>query len=181
MTHSKIQQHHCTWQEYLKLQGFSNSYFNGYIPKTNKMLLGSEVDAILTENKTSDDRIANEIANTISKRWGTILSRLQAQTCYTGIIEAHGMKLPVKGRLDYDLPKVLILDLKVTSATNIRALIDHMDYHTPIWNYARLSQSPQAYILPYSTVKKKCLDLYPIDVSGHSHVWENRVLEYGSL
>ncbi len=150
---------------------------------TDKIMLGTLVDAILTESRV--DMLhplfphARKVASYIKANFGSLLPHLAKQVSYTGEMHYQGFVLPVKGRLDFELPKRMVIDLKVTSEANIRALIDYMGYADQQFGYYSLAQAPESYILAYSTKTKKA-EVIKLEVTKFNSFWAEKILRFGS-
>ena len=182
------------FDEYLRLPGVSHSFVkyqqNGVVPYkevTDKMKLGSLVDAILTEPSKVDQndpqyRAAYRIAAHITQEYGDMIRFLLPQQSYSGVMAMNNMELEVCGRLDWLLPGHAVIDLKVTGAKDdkqFRTLIEYMGYQNQLFNYAGLAGVNRAYILPYSTVAKRCLSIVNVPVGGRNEFWEKAILMHG--
>lgn len=194
ITYTNIKRYdNLSFEDYLNLDGYSHSFLrhetNGVahqIEVTEKMKLGSLVDAILTEPHTVNMadpmyNSARNIAFAIKSNYAHILPQFQKQVSYTAEIEYKGFRMLVKGRLDYVIPKVALLDAKVTSAPNFEALITYMGYDNQMWHYARLAEAKSAYLMPYS-VPKKTTKIIKIDVSAPvNEFWAEKILKFGNV
>lgn len=184
------------FDEYQRLGGYSYSFLkrevNGVAPEfigSDKVRLGSLVDAILTQ----DDRIdyddpqldrAMKIAIEIKDKFGDLIKLFVPQVSYTAVSEFSGFKMPVKGRLDWELPKHAVIDLKVTEAKTDRefaTLISHMGYDHQLFNYCGMSKVNKGYLMPYSTTAKKCLSVVGIDFGPSDPFWEDKILKFGKV
>lgn len=191
MIHSIQQYLNLPFDEYLKLPGRSTSFLknekNGVSPvfiKTDKVRVGSLVDAILTSPKEVDMRselypIARDIAAEIRLKFGDMFKQMIPQVSYTGIMAHSGISMPVKGRLDFLLPELAVIDLKVTYATNVPELIKFMKYAEQMHLYCGFAGVKKAYLIVYCVPKKIC-KVHAIDCSGRSLWWEGKTFEFGS-
>lgn len=184
------------FDDYQKLGGYSYSFLkrevNGVSPEfigSDKVRLGSLVDAILTQ----DDRIdyddpqmdrAMKIAIEIKDKFGDIIKLFIPQVSYTAVAEFSGFKMPVTGRLDWELPNHAVIDLKVTGAKTDREftnLIAHMGYDHQLFGYCGMSKVKRGYLMPYSTTAKKCLSVVGLDFGDTDKFWEEKILKWGSV
>lgn len=181
--------------EYLKLPGYSQSYLkaekNGIAPGVNvtdNMRLGTMVDNILTNPKEVDYDsdlfdAGKSIALEIRKHWGAFIDRFSKQKNYVAEAEYQGFYMPVRGRLDFLLPKLAVIDLKCTN-TKLKAipgLVEFMGYENQLWHYASLSQVKRAYLLIYSRPDKET-KLFTVDVSNPvNYFWADKITKFGSV
>jgi len=184
------------FEQYLKLGGYSHSFLksqkNGitpYFKVTDKVRLGSLVDALLTQDDRFDfsDPLAQDaikIARNIKDMFGGMIQLFKPQISYTSTLELMGLSLNVTGRLDWELPKHAVIDLKVTGAKSDKefaSYIEHMGYKNQLWNYAKMAGLKKAYIIPYSVPNKKCLNIVTIPLNERNEFWENAVFNFGSV
>lgn len=183
------------FEEYLKLPGYSFSFLNrerfGEVPEiveTKAMQRGTLVDGILTQPDRVDINNpiypeARMIAFEIKRRYGEVFKTLVPQVSYTAdfvLQTAHGVyKLPVRGRLDYEIPSQLVLDLKVTSQKNLDATIKYMGYNDQLLGYALMNGSNVAYLMSYC-VPTKSIGIRSIELNDYSF-WERKILKYGEV
>lgn len=183
------------FEQYLKLGGYSHSFLksqkNGitpYFKMTDKIRLGSLVDALITQDDRFDfsDQLAKDamkISNQIKDTFGGMIELFKPQISYTSILEYCGLSMKVTGRLDWELPKHAVIDLKVTGAKSDKefaAYIDHMGYKNQLWNYAKMGGFKKAYIVAYSAVAKKCLNVVSVPIGDRNEFWESKILEFGT-
>jgi hypothetical protein len=183
------------WQEYVKLPGYSFSWLkrenHGHVSEfkpTDKMKLGSLVDALLTSPDTvtaadiasENFRAAVKIASQIKCKFGFALPSLKSQVSYTGTANFKGIALPVKGRLDWLLEGYAVTDLKVTDAVDVATLVRFMKYDDQMFNYCGLAGLDVAYILAYSKKLRMPLDPFVIKKPATSEFWEEKILKFGS-
>ena len=199
ITFTDIQQHlSVPFEIYQKLPGLSTSFLkseqNGIKPDfvmTDKIRVGSLVDAILTEPAKADMSspfypYAKAIAFQLKQPpFGDMISSFVPQVSYTAIAEFKGFKMRIRGRLDYLLPKHAVIDLKVTYAdiTNIKTklnLIQQMQYDEQMFLYCKFAGVTKAYLLFYCVPKKVCI-LHPIDCSGSNTWWEDKIINHGKV
>ncbi len=197
ITYSNVIRHeNIPFEKYLKLGGFSHSFLKGqkngispYFNVTDKVRMGSLVDALLTQDDRFDfsDPLAKDamrIASQIKDTFGGMIANFKNQISYTATAQYGAFSLDVTGRLDWELPRFAVIDLKVTGAKNDRefsAYIDHMGYKNQLWHYAKMAGLTKAYIMPYSTTSKRCLNIVPIEVGDYNSFWEDAVLTFGKV
>ncbi len=193
ITFSNIIRHdNIPFEDYLKLPGYSTSFLkrevNGVLPdfiSSDKVRVGSLVDSILTSPKDADMssplyKEAKAIAFQLREVFGDMLGNMVTQVSFTGEATFGEFEMPVKGRLDLLLPKMAVIDLKVTYAANIPALIDFMRYKEQMWLYCNFAGVKKAYLLIYCVPKKTCTCHY-VSCEGDSEWWEERVLRFGKV
>lgn len=196
ITYSQIQRHeNMPFESYLKLDGYSHSFLKyqksgvtELINPTDKMKLGSLVDALLTQSDQFDfndpqAQKAQSIASSIKDSLGASYSALKPQISYTGVASFNGFSMPVTGRLDWEITKTAVVDLKVTAAKSDRefaGLINHMGYKNQLWNYAKLGGFKRAYILAFSVPLNRCLSIVSIPLPDRNEFWEENILKFGS-
>lgn len=181
------------FDDYLTLKGYSFSFLNrerfGEVPEiveTKAMELGTLVDAILTQPDQANINSelypkAKLIAHNIKFKFGDLLNVLVPQVSYTAdftLETPHGnYKLPVRGRLDFEIPRNLVLDLKVTGQRNLDNTIKYMGYSDQLTGYALMSGSSVAYLMSY------CAPINSIGIRNISlndlSFWERKILKYG--
>jgi len=197
ITYSNTQRYeNLPFEQYLKLDGYSHSFLKGqkngitpYFKVTDKVRLGSLVDALLTQDDRFDfsDPLAQKaisIARNIKDTFGGMIKLFKPQISYTSVASLGAFSLKVTGRLDWELPKHCIIDLKVTGAKSDKEFatyIEHMGYKNQLWHYAKMGGFNKAYIVAYSTPAKKCLNVVSIPVGDRNEFWEQKILEFGSV
>jgi len=184
------------FDQYLALDGFSHSFLKGqrngispYFKVTDKIKLGSLVDALLTQDNRFDfsDPLASKamiIAGTIKSTFAGMISNFKPQISYTSNMQLDGFNLPVKGRLDWELPNFATIDLKLTAAKNDRdfvAYINHMGYKNQLWHYSKMAGLNKGYIIPFSTTENKCLSIVGIPIGETNEFWESKIKEFGTV
>jgi hypothetical protein len=181
-----------SFEDYLALPGYSFSFLNrerfGATPEiteTAAMRRGTMVDAILTQPDQADPSNegyaeARSIAHEIKRNYSYLLSSMVPQVSYTAdftITTDHGTyTLPVRGRLDFEIPGKLVLDLKVTGQKNVDATIRHMGYADQLTGYCLMSGSSVAYIAAY------CVPLRQVELRSIAldyKFWERKILKFG--
>ena len=197
ISYNNTQRHeNIPFEQYLKLGGYSHSFLksqrNGispYFKVTDKVRLGSLVDALLTQDDRFDhsDQLAPmaiNIARQIKDTFGGMIQLFKPQISYTSELNFNGFNLNVTGRLDWELPKHAVIDLKVTGAKSDKefaAYIDHMGYKNQIWNYAKMGGFKKGYILAYSVPMKRCLTIKSVEIGDRNEFWESKIMEFGSV
>lgn len=184
------------FEQYLKLGGYSHSFLksqkNGispYFKVTDKVRLGSLVDALLTQDDRFDhsDTLAPHainIARQIKDTFGGMIELFKPQISYMSELQYQGFSMNVTGRLDWELPKHAVIDLKVTGAKSdkeFKTYIEHMGYKNQIWNYAKMGGFKKGYILAYSVPAKKCLSIVSVPIGDRNEFWESKIMEFGSV
>lgn len=182
------------FSEYLKTPAYSNSFLKserfGISPQiivTDNMRLGSMVDAIITEphkvEVTSPFYASGrEIAKIIMSEFGSLIEQFSKQVNFVGEVcyEENKVRytMPTKGRLDFYVPKKAVIDLKVTSATNISSLVDFMGYDDQLWHYSRMSEVKDAFLIVYSRKLMKA-NLFHVPVDYESKFWKEKTIKFG--
>lgn len=181
------------WQEYAALPGYSFSYLkrevggqSPYFTMTDKMRLGSLVDAILMqpdEINMKDPLFSDAklIAGEILAIWGKQIAGFKCQMSYSGAVNYAGVSMQTKGRSDWELPGHAIVDLKITEATDVRSLIMFMGYDNQQNNYCALAGVPVAYILAYNPKLRRCLPLVSLPYNPDNQFWKDKVLKFGNV
>ena len=187
---------------YLELPGYSHSFLKSQVqgvPKaftpTAKMQLGTLVDEIQTgraDLSHPDYPRARRIAAALQEKFGTALASFKTQVSLSATISHAGLEMSVKGRPDYLLPGMMVLDLKVTSGgctrkgasrevkeAALHKLIDFMGYDNQLWNYGQMSGARLYFILYYSVPLDECFVLQR-KCEGAQAWWEDKVLMFGS-
>lgn len=178
------------FDDYKRVERFNFSYLKREragiatdLPMNDKIMLGSLVDAILTGGHVDMGhkmyRHAKKIVAYIKANFGAILPHLSNQVTYTGEMHYNGFMLPVKGRLDWELRKRMVIDLKVTSVTDIDALIEHMKYKDQQFCYYSLAQVPESYILAYSTKLERAI-VRQLEVTKYNEFWAEKIIRFGA-
>ena len=193
------------FDEYLNLDCYSHSSLknmkNGLqkdFVDSDKIAVGRMCDAILTggdvdiTSKYYD--VSKKICFDIKGMFGAQIKSFKNQVSYLSKIEdaETSLSLMVSGRLDWELGKLAVIDLKINnscrSIADCFALIDYMGYDNQVYHYARNMQSfyetkqlPKRYIAIYST---KIKDLFLAELKSEQkpeNWWKNKVLEYGKV
>lgn len=153
------------------------------IQVTDKIVLGSLVDAILTGGRVNMlDKMyphAKKIAAYLLEKFGHIIPHLNAQVSFTGELHYKGFVLPVKGRPDFELIKTLIIDLKVTHAKDVDAVNNFMRYADQQFVYAKLAQVTEAYLLSYSVPMQKAV-IKPVVLDNNNPFWIEKIIKFGT-
>lgn len=179
------------FEDYLKTPGYSYSFLkreiNGSSPEfkmSDKVELGSLVDAILTQPDKVDIyspqlKRAEKIADCLMVNFGSYIQHFESQVSMSCDMEFSGLKMPFRGRLDWGLRNIAVIDLKVTSATNFRAVIDHMGYDNQLFGYCGAYGVKLGYILIYSSKSDK-YDLIQMPLNGEEF-WKEKIMKFGSV
>lgn len=179
------------FEDYLKTPGYSYSFLkreiNGSIPEfkmSDKVELGSLVDAILTQPDKIDIyspqlKIAEKIADCLMVNFGSYIQHFESQVSMTCDMEYSGLKMPFRGRLDWGLKDIAVIDLKVTSSTNFRSVINHMGYDNQLFGYCGAYGVKLGYILIYSSATDK-YDLIQMPLNGEEF-WKEKILKFGTV
>lgn len=179
------------FETYRQLPGASFSYLKrehggiaAPIAVTTKMSLGTMVDALLTDGivdiSSPQYPAAKEIAHSLRLNFGGVLPHLAKQVSYTAIFEHKGFQLAVKGRPDFLMQRMFIIDLKICHAKNINGTIEFMRYEDQLFGYGTMAQVKDAYLLMYCKPTKMPHVIH-IPVTDGNLFWENKILEHGSL
>jgi hypothetical protein len=184
------------FNEYQKFNGYSHSFLkseiNGVSPEfiaSEKVKLGSLVDAILTQDDKVDYadpqfNVAMKIAIEIKDKFGVMIKQFVPQVSYTAMASYGGLQMPITGRLDWELPKHAVIDLKVTGAKTDKefaTLIALMGYDNQLFNYCKMAGVTKGYLMPYSTSAKKCLSVVSVPIMDRNIFWESKILKFGKL
>lgn len=193
ITISDVQRHvSIPFQFYQKLPGISTSFLKKQragvatdFVMTDKIKIGSLVDAILTEPEKADMLsplypIAKQIAHKLKESFGDMMKHFSRQVSYTGTLKYRAFKMQVRGRLDYELPGHAVIDLKVTDSSNIEALIEFMRYKEQMFLYCKFSGVTKAYLFVYCVPKKTCT-VHFIDCSADSEWWIDNIITFGTI
>jgi hypothetical protein len=193
ITYSNIKKYDCLgFMEYLRLPGFSHSFLkqerSGIVADLNiteNIRIGKLVDAILTDTGNADMRdslypVAREIAYYIEKQFGKLIKHFESQVSYTAFMQCNGFTMITKGRLDWLLKDIAVIDLKITKSRNIRNIIEYMGYKNQVYHYARLAEVPKAYLMVHSIPLRKT-ELIKIDCSGNENqFWQEKIIHFGT-
>ncbi len=194
------------FRAYLSTPGYSHSYCKyekdgvvEYKEATDKMRLGSLVDALLTEPDSIRIDQNNKhlflqgqaIATAIKNDFGTMIKQFDPQVNYAATMSLTSpdgsplLSMPTKGRLDWRIKKKMVLDLKVTDAKSneqMQALIKFMGYGNALWNYCKMEQVDTAYIIPFSVKLGKCLSPVFINcASNENEFWEGKIKRFDAV
>lgn len=179
------------FEDYLNLPGYSHSFLkrerNGVaesLTMTDNIMIGSLVDAILTDPAKADMShvlygIARQISAEIKLKFGHIIKHFKKQVSYTGNICFGDFVMPVKGRLDFLLEGIAVVDLKITKSKDIDGLIEFMGYKNQMWHYCRFPGITKSYLIIYSIPLKQTFIKY-IDCSNpFNQFWADKVVMFG--
>lgn len=178
---------------YKNMPGYSFSFLkneeNGMpqeVKESFKIKVGKIVDAILTEDGNVDMTceeypIARSIAIKIKEKFGAYIPKFDKQVSYMATMCYHNHYMPTRGRLDYLIPNVAVVDLKVTFEKKWMELIKYMRYNDQQWNYANMAQVKRKFIMihsvPLGTTEMVDLGV----VTPRNEFWESKVLKFGKL
>lgn len=179
--------------DYLQWPQYSHSFLkrekDGVVSAltiTDNIRVGALVDDILTRGEVDnmDSALypyARDIAAKVKTIFGPAINSFQKQVSYTGDMACNGFVMPVKGRLDFLLPNIAVVDLKVTKSKDLRGLIDFMGYANQGWNYCQLADLSTFYLMIYSIPLKRT-ELIKIDCSSNSNAfYEDKILKFGRV
>lgn len=168
------------FEEYLRMPGFSFSHINSggkYFPTTPKMQLGKDVDAYLNEPQYcchNDLSLVRPAALALKDRVGPLYSKFRKQVSVTCEFIYDGMIMLFKGRMDWALQNIIVVDTKVSE--NIKKTIHHFDYPNQISGYCIAFSCPYGLILAVHPTKHHTnLINIPIQLEW----WERQILKYG--
>lgn len=190
--YSNIKKHiNLGWEDYCSLPGYSHSFLKNeqcglrkQVELTDNMRLGSLVDAIITGGEVDMAShlypAARDIASKITGVFGDLIARFEKQVSYTAEIEYKGFRMPVMGRLDFLLPGMATIDLKITKSKSIEPLITLFGYDNQLWHYAKMARTPRGYLMVYSVpLKRTFIFARPIDTSVNEF-WAEKILKFGT-
>lgn len=176
---------------YKKMPGYSFSFLKNEdfgraqeVNETFKIKVGKIVDAILTEDGNVDMMceeyaIARSIAIKIKEKFGAYIKHFHKQPSFVADLNYQNLVMPSRGRLDYLLPRLAVVDLKVTFEKNWKGLIKYMRYEDQQWNYANMAEVKRKYIMihsvPLGTTEMVDLGV----VTPRNEFWESKVLKFG--
>lgn len=194
-----------SFADYLQLPGVGHSFLkharNGIVEDfaiSEKMQIGSIVDAILTDNGNHAYfnhalyEAALSIAAAIQKDFGKFLPFFKKQVSYNGTAKCteSGFSLAITGRLDFLLPTIAVIDLKVTDAgtksnpvKSLLELIAFMGYDNQLFGYGCMAKVIQYYILIYSKPLKQTFLFKrltePNQLKASELWWSGKIQEHG--
>lgn len=200
ITYNSIQKiENLDFGDYLKLPQLSQSVIKSNklgseFVLTEKIRVGKIVDELLTSSELLpiDPNIYNDdlfekgakIASEIKKVLGDVFAICEKQVSYTAIAQLGRIKLPVKARLDLLLPNKMVIDLKVTTATDTTALINHMGYHNQLWHYCKCAELNKAMLIICKvkpTFEYSTIEIKHVVISDRNEFWESAIIENGSV
>ena len=179
------------FDEYLKVGGYSYSFLKrevqGTTPEfkpTAKVELGKLVDAILTQPDDIDIyspqlKTAERIATCLLDNFGDSIKHFESQVSLTCDMEYAGLKMPFRGRLDWGLKNIAVIDLKVTAEKKLRQVINHMGYDNQLFGYCGAYGVKLGYILIYSSATNQ-YDLIQMPLNG-DQFWKEKIMKFGSV
>jgi len=182
------------FDKYLQIDATSNSFLKseqgGIAPEfiaSDKVKLGSMVDGILTEAHTVDMtsefyRPAKAIAAGIVKEFGLdAWEMLESQVSFVADMEAMGLKMRIKGRLDkFGLGRVWDLKITHVKGSQIPVLIDFMGYRNQMWLYSKAMRCRKPACLIFYSVPDEKVYYHFVDVSSDENsFFSNKILKFG--
>jgi len=177
------------FNDYLKVGGYSYSFLKrenaGSVApfmSTKKVELGKLVDAILTQPDDIDIyspqlKTAEKIATVLTNNFP--IKHFESQVSLTCDMEYNGLKMPFRGRLDWGLKDIAVIDLKVTAENNFRSVINHMGYDNQLFGYCGAYGARLGYILIYSSSTDK-YDLIQMPLNGEQF-WKEKIMKFGTV
>lgn len=193
-----------SFEDYLSIEGYSHSSLKQikdgikqeFIP-SDKVKIGKIVDSIrMGEKANLSDPLypmAKDIAERIRVELGdSTIKMLSSQISYIGnMIDAEtGLSMIIKGRPDWELGKLAVIDLKVTfhpgkKKEDFIPLINYMGYDNQLWNYGKLGNKKSHYLVMYSVKARQTFFFKRLedDISrlGAENWWTDKILEYGTV
>lgn len=169
------------FEDYITLPGISFStikYEGKTVAPTRKMMLGSAVDDYLSHQSdtTCDLNLIKPIAQTLISRIGLDLyTKLEKQISVTCDFIFEDMLLRYKGRIDWGLQSIIVIDLKI--AENIDKTLFYFDYPNQVSGYSIALSCQNSLILAINPKTLKT-DLKHIKVN--SYWWERQILRLGA-
>lgn len=127
------------------------------IQPTAKMLLGTAVHNYLlspAEYKHDNASVVRPLAAALKRTLGNLLPLSKPELAITATFESEGFVLDYKGRIDLLVPKILVIDLKVTDG-DIEKTIGFFGYENQLSGYAIAADVPRAAILAINTRTKQ--------------------------
>lgn len=180
------------FESYLQTEGYSHSFlkyqrFGIVEPKevTLNMRIGSLVDGILSEPhkvNMSDSLYpaAKQIAYQLQQSYGDMIKVFRKQVSYHATMQYGGFELLVKGRLDFYLDNMAVIDLKVTWSKDVDALIKYMGYQNQLFGYCKMANVPKGYIMIHSVPLKKTF-IREVTIGNSNEFWQDAILNFGSI
>lgn len=166
----------------------SHSYLKsggGIVIPTEKMQLGSLVDAIITGGKEVDTtdkqyHAAKKIAAEIMQQY-SIINMCRKQYGIIGTLTDGYMQLNIKGLLDLLAMNIAVLDIKITgeSFRNYESLITYFGYSNQLWLYSRLANVNKAGLIVYSTKENKAKFIEINITEPEPEFWRNALYANG--
>lgn len=192
INYSEIKKHdNLEWGSYLSLPGHSYSFLkseryglNKPVQETDKMRIGTLVDAIITGGKIDMASplypAARDIASKIVGMFGSMITRFEKQVSYSATMEYQGFKIQTRGRLDFLLPGIAVVDLKVTQAKDVRPIIRHFGYDNQLWHYGKMAGVKKGYLMVHSVPLKKT-EIIVIDISSNTNeFFAEKIIKFGT-
>lgn len=177
--------------EYLKLPGFSYSYLKSEVAGTTpefisseKVELGKLVDAILTQPDEIDIyspllKRAEKIAEALKDNFGEYIKQFESQVTLSCDMEFNGISMPFRGRLDWGLKNIAVIDLKVTASKDLHGVIKHMGYDRQLQGYCGAYGVKLGYVLIFSSTTFK-YDLVRMPLQSDDF-WAEKIMKFGSV
>lgn len=167
------------FEDYKLLPGTSFSMIKSdfkEIKVTNKMNLGSQVDCYInnSNNFSGDLRIIKPLAYALKLRVGDLYNKFKKQISVTCDFVYEGMILNYKGRPDWALENLLIVDTKVSDS--IDKTIHFFGYPNQISGYCLPFNANKGLILA-ANPKNNTVKLINIPIKFDW--WERQILKYG--
>lgn len=171
------------FEEYLALPGYSHSIIraNGkdIKPATPKMLLGSAVDAYLTDSANYNyDNVSliRPIALQVKKTVGGLYKYLKPQLAFTCNFIYGGFNLLYKGRADGAIIERIVLDYKVSKMPLMKG-VEFFGYDNQLSGYALALGCKVAIIISQHPEKLQQTSIYNVPIS--SDWWEQQIIKFG--
>lgn len=169
------------FEEYLKLPGYSFSTIKAdkqIIAKTPKMNLGSNVDSYLNPpgNFDGNINIVKPIALCLKNRVGDLYYKFKKQVSITADFIHEDMRMKYKGRLDWGLERMIVIDIKVSE--NIFSTINYFGYPNQISGYCLGFECNTGLIL---SAHPKTYQTNLINITLNYDWWERQILKYGDI
>src|ERR1700761_4979102 len=142
ITYKNIRVHEgLPFEEYAKIQALSHSVLKTMrsgiefeIQKSEKMIVGSAVDQLLTGKNYNNIEPhifvrAKKIAQKISDEFGSSIKLFTPQSSFEGDMEFEGFGIHAKVRPDWRLKNIAVIDLKITNdAKNVNQIDDNIEF-----------------------------------------------------
>lgn len=181
-----------SFEDYLNIPAHSHSFLKREktgvaesLFRSEAIRMGSLVDAILTDPAKADINdplysTAKNIAAEIKLKFGAFIKHFKRQVSYTADICLGNFVMPTKGRLDFLLENIAVIDLKITKSKDIDGLISFMGYENQLWHYSKLAGVSKAYLLIYSIPHRKTF-IKHINCNCSNSFWEEKIIIFGRV